>query len=667
MNLDMRKYINKWVLATLACCGALASCSLDEYNPTEVTIDDKLETFDGILGMTNYCYQPLYSQLFTATDYLAMTEAGTDLWITANNATNTQQLFYYEDLTTNTNASKKLMIQAYAVIDKCNTVIARAEKAIDGDAESLKIMKGEAQCLRAFYYMILVEQYGGVTLNLEENTTDLATKLKPKRSGVEEIYAQITQDLKDASANLAVTPYRNNYGRVSKKTALGLLARAYIQGSAYELQENGVSYTQRAKEVAEDLIKNMSAYGAYLYSDFAELWLMKNNRGNKEALFVATGATPQTDAGNYIGNNNSLYRNFLPGLNTYKDLKIIQNGYFYGRANAWLYMPTQYLLNVYSDYDKRYELSFISAYSTYSYENAAASLNVCEVELTDALCKTYGIDKKWKGTKLGPHVDMLNAGWTYDAVGVYRYPYENIPVEKGYVPYAKDQVPSLTGDVNLYTALNKEAVKSGAEADRRIHMFFSRKHMSDAEKAERPYFVVNADEVYDAEGMHVTAAATSNQKASLGPAMCKFMWYDKDIAASYQNRNGDMFIMRMAEVYLIAAEANIKLGNKEAAAGFINVLRERACEPENFVAGKMKVAEADMTLDFILDEYARELCGEFNRWYILKRNKAFEDRLAKYNKRAYKSFKKDKHYLRPISSDFLNQIDNADEYGTNGY
>lgn len=660
----MNRYINKCFVSLLLCAGVMASCSLDEYNPTELTTDD-LSTFEGIEGMTSYCYQPLYGQLFTASDYLSMTEAGTDLWITKNNATNTAEFFYYEGLVTNTNASKKLMLQAYSVIDKCNTVIAKAEQAEGGTAADLKKLKGEAECLRAYYYSILVEQYGNITLSLTEND-GANLNLRPERNSIEEIYAQIVQDLKDAAEDLDVKPYKDNYGRVSKKTALGLLARAYIQGSAYDLKEDGKTYVQRAKEVAEDLIGNMDSYDAYLYPTFEEVWLMKNNRGNKEALFVATGATPNGNADPYIQNNNSLYRYFLPSLNTYSDLKFIQNGYYYGRANAWLYAPTKYLLEVYSDYDKRYDFSFISAYSTYSYDKAGKSSSASVVKLTEKLCSDYGIDPKWVGTELGPQVNLLNNGWLYAETGAYRYPYETKPVEEGYVPYVYDDVKSKEGDVNLYTALNKEALKSGEEADLRIHAYFSRKAMSAEEKAERPYFVVTADEVYNENGYHVTAAETSNQLANLVPTMCKYMWYDADIAKTYQNRNGDMMIMRMAEVYLIAAEANCKLGDTDKAAEWINVLHKRACEDEDYVEGKMKVRASEINMDYILDEYARELCGEFQRWYILKRNKAFEDRLGKYNKRAAQSFES-KHYVRPISSDFLNNIENADEYGTNGY
>ncbi|KWX81788.1 hypothetical protein AXF24_12820 [Streptococcus pneumoniae] len=85
--------------------------------------------------------------------------------------------------------------------------------------------------------------------------------MRPQRNTIEEIYAQIIDDLKLAVDGLEVKPYKNNYARVCKKTALGLLARVYAQGAGEGLKENGKSYWERAKEVSEDLITNMDAYG----------------------------------------------------------------------------------------------------------------------------------------------------------------------------------------------------------------------------------------------------------------------------------------------------------------------------------------------------------------------------------------------------------------------
>lgn len=119
--------------------------------------------------------------------------------------------------------------------------------------------------------------------------------------------------------------------------------------------------------------------------------------------------------------------------------------------------------------------------------------------------------------------------------------------------------------------------------------------------------------------------------------------------------------MRMAEVYLIAAEACQMLGDGTKAAEYVNVLRQRAVRPgsSNWMLGTA-------TEEDILDEYARELCGEFTRWALLKRHNNLGERLARYNKRAARLFK-DFHYNRPISQEFLSVILNAEEYGDNGY
>lgn len=97
---------------------------------------------------------PLYDQLFSASDYLFVAETGTDLWLTSNNKTNAQQLFYYEDITTNTNATDKLFTQAYAKINTCNAVIDRADNLTDGSATDIATIVGETKCLRAFYFII---------------------------------------------------------------------------------------------------------------------------------------------------------------------------------------------------------------------------------------------------------------------------------------------------------------------------------------------------------------------------------------------------------------------------------------------------------------------------------------------------------------------------------
>ena len=73
----------------------------------------------------------------------------------------------------------------------------------------------------------------------------------------------------------------------------------------------------------------------------------------------------------------------------------------------------------------------------------------------------------------------------------------------------------------------------------------------------------------------------------------------------------DWYMIRIAETYLIRAEAYLGLGNKQKAADDINVLRDRA--------GAKRCSAGDINIDYILDERIRELFGEEQRWITLSR------------------------------------------------
>lgn len=79
---------------------------------------------------------------------------------------------------------------------------------------------------------------------------------------------------------------------------MGLLARAYIQGAGQGLSENGVSYWQRAADVAESFIADTEAgggtYGGYLYKIYRICGLMAITVLIRSA-FVAAGCDAGDD------------------------------------------------------------------------------------------------------------------------------------------------------------------------------------------------------------------------------------------------------------------------------------------------------------------------------------------------------------------------------------
>ncbi|MCH7397805.1 RagB/SusD family nutrient uptake outer membrane protein [Belliella sp. DSM 107340] len=80
----------------------------------------------------------------------------------------------------------------------------------------------------------------------------------------------------------------------------------------------------------------------------------------------------------------------------------------------------------------------------------------------------------------------------------------------------------------------------------------------------------------------------------------------------------DFIVMRLGETYLLRAEARLLKGDLAGAAADINMLRQRANAP--------LVTAADITLDFILDERARELLAEENRRMTLVRTGTLVER-----------------------------------------
>ena len=148
------------------------------------------------------------------------------------------------------------------------------------------------------------------------------------------------------------------------------------------------------------------------------------------------------------------------------------------------------------------------------------------------------------------------------------------------------------------------------------------------------------------------------------PPISKFMDPTRP-SAQEQVSGRDCFVIRLAEMYLDAAEAKLNLGDQATAAQLINVVRSRAA-----VTGKtadMQITPADVTIDFILDERAREFAGEQIRWFDLKRTGKLVERVTKYNPDAapwIKAF----HTVRPIPQTQIDAVTNKDEFKQNaGY
>ncbi|NDV66906.1 RagB/SusD family nutrient uptake outer membrane protein [Bacteroides sp. 224] len=103
----------------------------------------------------------------------------------------------------------------------------------------------------------------------------------------------------------------------------------------------------------------------------------------------------------------------------------------------------------------------------------------------------------------------------------------------------------------------------------------------------------------------------------------------------------DIYLARLGETNLIAAEACIKLKDQPGALSYIKIVRDRA--------KATTATQSEMTIDYILNERARELAGEYHRWADLARTGKLAEYVEAYNPDEINAGQiTKKFYLRPI-------------------
>ncbi|MCG2613363.1 RagB/SusD family nutrient uptake outer membrane protein [Terrimonas sp. NA20] len=528
---------------------SLTSCKkrLEEFNPGGLTAESVFTTPEGFETLVNaaYTYQRWW---YGKEEGYNLAETGTDIW-TSGSGDVFPDLTRYLNLQAGNSALAAEWREFYAAINLINGGVNNISKA--GLAPTIRnVREGELRFLRAFYYWHIVETWGGVHFTLEQTSGIVSTA---NRTPVDTFYAQIFRDLDFAVANLPNT--QPQWGRATKPAAQAFLARMYLTRGR----------NQDALNMANAVIANTAFQ---LQPVYADLWKM-NNLKNKEVIYAVNYnedlalndlSNSNTNPYGHGRGSNSGHMLFLmkydnlPGL-----IRDIYNGRPFVR-----YMPTRYLLDLYSDADARHEGSFWQ----YWFANTrTATLNVGD---TAVLCTNKEIPDAFQATR---KYQIYDRSITYNANGSVK-------------------------DNNRYEQLSK-------------FMDGTRPSVGEAQSAR------------------------------------------------------DVFVIRLAEMYLIAAEAQMNLGALDKAAELINVLRTRAAKPGR--AAEMQIDPAAITLDFILDERARELAGEQIRWFDLKRTGKLLDRVKAYSPDNAVNILPH-HVLRPIPQQQIDAVLNKDEFKQNaGY
>jgi len=167
--------------------------------------------------------------------------------------------------------------------------------------------------------------------------------------------------------------------------------------------------------------------------------------------------------------------------------------------------------------------------------------------------------------------------------------------------------------------------------------------------------------VFDRNDIYEDDQLGTPVRRDIYPALTKFVDPSRP-SVSLQVSGRDVFVFRLAEMYLIQAEAYLNTGSPGQAVEPINEVRRRAAQDGE--ESEMEISSGDVDREFLLDEWGREFAGEQMRWFILKRNDRLVSRVQAHQPDASANIQ-ECHRLRPIPQSQLDAIENDGEFTQN--
>lgn len=441
----------------------------------------------------------------------------------------------------------------YYAIQVCNSVIAKSESVV-GLSEEVKTQRiAEVRFLRAYYYYLLVEQFGKVAIVTDEIETPVLSF--PQKSE-QEVYDFILSEL-DAIDNV-LPKVQDDYGRITQGAIKHLQALVYLTRGYKDFASS--DDFSKAAALCDEIIGG-DTYK--LQSTFADVFKTGNEKNNEIIFSVQYDANSL--GGQYDGNG----QQNLFGFELWT--KVI-SGFEQGNTTyGWKknqFMCTPFLFSLFdTNIDSRYDATFKSEF---------------------------------------------------------------------YATVADPSIGLEVGDLRLYFPKYDQPF-----TDEDLSVILS----------EHPNAIVVTKDRWMQDIENVG-----------GSGMCPMVWKFYDPNSTYPGNNQqytstkDIFLFRLADTYLMAAEAYYQMGDVNHAAERLNSVRQRAAIPGH--VAEMAISSSDVDIDFILDERARELVGEYKRWMDLKRTGKLIERTLAHNNLAARDNKMDEHILvRPIPQSVIDQTE----------
>ena len=625
-----RLYINLLLVASL---GLSSSCSQDflEEELTTAYSKDYLKTDEGIQALAIGTY---YLALNHSTDMrevpLTSTESGTDEFHAGGDASNHIWNSYASGFQSFVAVNNANTVAAHTNWDKLYLGIGNANQLIESAIASTstkdaikKTALGEGYFFRAFNYLKLVRQYGGVPLKLK---TSNSVELEFTRATAKEVLAQVIDDFTKAYGLLANT---GGPTKVTKDAAAHYLAKAYLT-RASEINDSWNSETKTADLQQVVTLSDQVIANHPLAANYANLWDYKAPDGANEKLpELILSASYNANALTSGENQQHLFF-----LSTYDQLPQMERNTGGGRPFSRL-APTYFTFNV---FDNVNDSRFWKSFQTKSAINKAASGYTNGVDLGIMYVVNTAADRS--------RFAKTNNGLTDNIV--YSKTGKKIP--SVFVAYAADN-GNLEAGVR-FPSLSKHM--DGARLD------------FNATKGTRDLVLARSAETYlmAAEAKIRLAKAGSGSFADaltyINAVRARAAFKSGENRAAYTDGSAAVTVAVLGgrNSSFMAENSYYESTNIAATTAATSLAITYGTYPAEDLAVITKLgytSDYDKMLCLILNERTRELCGEFHRWEDLSRTKTLVARAKAYNIEAAPNVQ-EKHNLRPIPQTFLDAV-----------
>lgn len=620
-------YINLMLVATL---GLSTSCNQDflDEELTTAYSKDYLNTEEGILALSVGTYYQVFALDMNREVPLTANQSGTDEFHIGGDPSNGLWNSYASGFgsfvtvsNSNTVAANTNWDNLYIGIGNANQLIESATAIASTNDAIKKIALGEGYFMRAYNYLKLEKQYGGVPLKLDVSNS---VELEFTRATPQEVLTQVLADFTQAYNLLSNTGGPN---KITKDAAAHYLAKAYLT-RASEINDTWNSATktadlQQVVSLSDEVISRHP-----LASNYVNLWDFKAANGANEKLpeliLSADFNSNQLTTG---GNQQHLYF-----ISTYDQLPQMIRNTAGGRPFSRL-APTYFTYDV---FDKVNDSRFWKSFQTKSIVNNKSGSYYVNGDLGIMYVMNSPTDTRFANTRNNGTIIYSKTGKTIPSV---------------FVAYAADKF-GLMADVR-FPSLSK-------------HMDGSRIDFNST-KGSRDVVLARSAETY------LMAAEAKVRLAKLGTGS----FAD---ALSYINIVRNRSAYKSGEdraAYTDGSAAWTAAGQGTRAVSFIpensyyesNNISVTTAATDLTITSISALPAADQAvitklgyssdydrmLCLILNERTRELCGEFHRWEDLSRTKTLVARAKAYNPEAAPNIQ-DFHTLRPIPQTFLDGV-----------